>query len=151
MKIQDRNLSKLLAQQYSRPSVSPGQKKFGEHVSQLAKELADTHRKISKGHKGEKDTPAVAPTTGTPDPAAVPEEVLSPTPATPATQASTSVSEPEKNDILSLAARYVSAYEKNSGQDLSPEEEKARVADVARFYSEPSRAGRLQTLVNAIG
>ena len=56
---------------------------------------------------------------------------------------------PKSTDIQGLAERYVTLYQKQSGHTLSTDEYKAKVEEVKEFYSEPSRAGRLYTLVSA--
>lgn len=154
MKIHDRNFEKLLSQNYTPKKITANTERFGGQIEQLARQIAETKKSArplpeQTGEKVEQKAKA-RPT---------PQAVASNEPAatvdvgnTGAAQQTQSVTAPEKkSDMLSLAARYVAAYEKNSGTDLSDEDEQARIAEVARFYSEPSRAGRLQTLVDAIG
>ena len=71
-----------------------------------------------------------------------PAEPSSPAPTTP-TQSPTS------NDLRSLAERYVNQYETNAGKTLSSGDRQALVQNVYTFYSEPSRAGRLEKVVLA--
>ncbi|MDC0357992.1 hypothetical protein OAO01_04180 [Oligoflexia bacterium] len=57
----------------------------------------------------------------------------------------------EDNSVQSLAERYVALYEKNSGNDLSSDEEQAKIQEVANFYGrDAGHQERLQTLVTSL-
>ena len=79
-------------------------------------------------------------------------------PATPVPPAvnTTPVEKPEPvktssgKSIDELAKQYVAEYEEQSGHKLTEEERSAKIKDVASFYSEPSRADRLENLVSAL-
>jgi hypothetical protein len=51
--------------------------------------------------------------------------------------------------IYELAERYVDVFQSQGAADLTPEQRSAMVAEIAFFYSAPSRAGRLEALVGA--
>lgn len=76
--------------------------------------------------------------TSTPPPApATTQPTTPPTPIRPS------------GDVRSLASRYVSQYEAQSGRSLSEDERTARVSEVESFYSSSSRGGRLEKIVFA--
>ena len=74
-----------------------------------------------------------------------------PTTTTPTTPATDTTKSKVDSDLFSLAGRYVDNYQKQAGKTLSSDQRTALVQDVYSFYSDPTRAGRLETLVNAEG
>lgn len=79
---------------------------------------------------------------------APPAEAPPPPPASTAPVSQTAPVKPA-SDIKSLAQRYVDQYAALSGASLSTEQRASLVTEVANFYSDPSRAGRLETIVFA--
>jgi hypothetical protein len=61
--------------------------------------------------------------------------------------------EPEVNPIspqlLQLAERYVTIFKETNGP-MDPAQKATMVEEVARFYSVPTRQGRLEALVNSL-
>ena len=55
----------------------------------------------------------------------------------------------QSSDARTLAERYVSQFEEQSGNKLDPEERTAKVNEIANFYDSPSRSGRLSKIVFA--
>lgn len=55
----------------------------------------------------------------------------------------------EVQDLKSLALQYVQQYSKNADIKLSAEEVEVRAEEVYQFYSQSSRAGRLEKIVFA--
>jgi len=53
--------------------------------------------------------------------------------------------------LYDLAAKYVDVFQNQGAASLSPKQRHAMIAEVAMFYSAPSRAGRLEALVSAFG
>jgi hypothetical protein len=53
-------------------------------------------------------------------------------------------------ELLSLADKYVRFFEIQGGDQYTPETRDAKIKELARFYSAPSRKGRLQSLVNEL-
>lgn len=49
--------------------------------------------------------------------------------------------------IYELAEKYVSVFQTHAAAQMTPEQRRALVAEVATFYSAPFRAGRLEALV----
>lgn len=81
------------------------------------------------------------------DPVSIPENPSTVPPVS--VEPTTPVSSPT-TAAGSYAERYVAIYEKNSGKALTTEERTAKINDVAQFYSDPSRATRLETLVDGL-
>lgn len=82
----------------------------------------------------------------TTQPVSDPVAVDTPAPVTAPVPAST---DPTSNDLRSLASQYVDQYSKQTGRTLTSEQRSTLVDDVYSFYSDPSRAGRLKSLVDA--
>ncbi len=53
-------------------------------------------------------------------------------------------------ELISLADKYVRFFEQQGGDKYTPESRDAKIRELARFYSAPSRKGRLQALVNEL-
>jgi hypothetical protein len=51
--------------------------------------------------------------------------------------------------IYELAEKYVSVFQAHAAAQMTPEQRRALVVEVATFYSAPFRAGRLEALVSA--
>lgn len=50
-------------------------------------------------------------------------------------------------NLHDLATQYVAQYQRNADTKLTDEEFKQRIEEVYQFYSQPSRAGRLEQIV----
>lgn len=51
--------------------------------------------------------------------------------------------------IYELAEKYVNVFQAHAAAQMTPEQRRALVSEVATFYSAPFRAGRLEALVSA--
>lgn len=108
--------------------------------------------KVSRGNQG--SPPPTSRGIGRGGRRRIQDEILSPPPQSetppPTETAPTQESAPASDQasaIDSLARKYVAQYEKNAGRSLTSSEREQRVQDVADFYSDPSRAGRLDKVV----
>jgi len=85
------------------------------------------------------------------DPVPIEEPSSEPIPADETKATPEVTSESIDNSIQSLAERYVALYERNSGNDLSSEDEKVKVQEIADFYGQDAgHEERLQTLVTSL-
>jgi hypothetical protein len=130
----------------------------GTKRTRYQEELGRTYRGRGRGSGRSEETPP--PTTPNPPATTSPPgtpttqgtQGSTPTPTTGATPSTTPTPATSTGgkDIKSLAQRYVANYERDSGNTLSAEQRSALTAEVADFYDEPERAGRLERLVTAL-
>lgn len=95
--------------------------------------------------RGEQTQPS--PTTPTPPPVSTTPNTGGSSPVT--TQPVGGATPVQSPEARTLAERYVSQYEQQSGNTLSSEARTAKIQEVASFYDDPDRLGRLSKIVFA--
>lgn len=129
----------------SRSAKAP--EKRGARVPSSAEDAARVHDSRSdRGvERGRYHRPSKAPAggdTGAPTPGSGASDGAS---AAPATQPAGSTA--PAASVHDLATRYVDQYIQKSGHTLSDDEKAAKVSEIESFYSDSSRAGRLEKIV----